>query len=61
MQGVGDWGDRAPKTYESNFIHHDLVPCGKQHSRYKVILSSIVLWSIPHIFYASEAAIRFDY
>jgi len=43
MQGVGDWGDRAPKTYESNFIHHDLVPCGKQHSRYKVILSSIVL------------------
>jgi len=19
----GDWDDRAPKTYESNFIHHD--------------------------------------
>jgi len=32
-----------PKTYESNFIHHDFVQFGKQHSRYKVILSSIIL------------------
>jgi len=32
-----------PKTYESNFIHHDFVQFGKQHSRYKAILSSIVL------------------
>jgi len=23
IQG-GDWGDRPPKTYESNFIHHVL-------------------------------------
>jgi len=32
-----------PRTYESNFIHHDFVQFGKQHSRYKAILSSIVL------------------
>jgi len=39
----GDWGDRPPKTYESNFFHHDFVQFGKQHSRYKAILPSIVL------------------
>jgi len=33
----------SPETYESNFIHHDFVQFGKQHSRYKVILPSIVL------------------
>jgi len=33
-----------PKTYESMFIHHNLLQFGKQHSRYKPILSSIVLW-----------------
>jgi len=39
----GDWGDRPPpKTYESNFIHHDFVQFGKQHSQYKAILPSIV-------------------
>jgi len=38
-----DWGDRRPKTYGSNFIHHDFVQFGKRHSRYKVILPSIVL------------------
>jgi len=32
-----------PKSCESNFIHNDLVQFGKQHSRYKAILSSIVL------------------
>jgi len=32
-----------PKTYESNFFHYDFVQFGKQHSRYKAILSSIVL------------------
>jgi len=32
----------SPKTYESNFIHHDFVQFGKQHSRYKAILPSIV-------------------
>ena len=41
---VGSRGAIAPpKTYESNFIHHDFVQFGKQHSRYKAILSSIVL------------------
>ena len=38
-----DWGDRPPKTYERNFIQHDFLQFGKQHSRYKAILSSIVL------------------
>ena len=28
--GGGDWGDRPPKTYESNFIHHNFVHFGKQ-------------------------------
>jgi len=36
-------GDLPPKTYESNSIHHDFVQFGKQHSRYKAILPSIVL------------------
>jgi len=38
-------GDRppTPKTYESNFFQHDFVKFGKQHSRYKAILLSIVL------------------
>jgi len=26
-----------PKTYESNFIRHDFVQFGKQHSRFKAI------------------------
>jgi len=30
-------------TYESNFIHHDFVQFGKQHSRYKAILPYIIL------------------
>jgi len=34
----GDWGHRPPKTYESNFFHHDFVQFGKQHSRSKAIL-----------------------
>jgi len=32
-----------PKTYESNFFYHDFVQFGKQHWRYKAILTSIVL------------------
>jgi len=32
-----------PKTYESNFYHHDFIKFGKQHSRYEAILPSIVL------------------
>jgi len=31
------------KTYESNFIHHDFVQFGKEHSQYEAILLSIVL------------------
>jgi len=38
----GDWGNCPPKTYESNFFHHDFVQFGKQHSQYKTILPSIV-------------------
>ena len=42
---VGNWGDSPPppKTYESNFIHHDFVQFRKRHSRYKAYSSSIVL------------------
>ena len=32
-----------PKTYESNFINHELLQFGKQHSRYDAILLSSVL------------------
>jgi len=39
----GDWGNRPPKTYESNIIHHDFLQFRKQHSRYNVSLLSIVL------------------
>jgi len=57
-----------PKTYESNFIHHDFVQFRKQHSRLKAISSSIVLsqqccelWSLLHLSYSSEAVMRLDY
>jgi len=43
IQGRSDWGDRPSKSYESNFIRHYFVQFGKQHSRYKAILLSIVL------------------
>jgi len=33
----------AHKIYESNFIHHDFLQLGKQHSRHKAILSFVVL------------------
>jgi len=37
-------GAIAPsKTYESKFVHHNFAQLEKQHSQYKVILSSIVL------------------
>jgi len=32
-----------PKTYESSFFHNDFLQFGKQYSRYKTILPSIVL------------------
>jgi len=31
-----------PKTYKTSFFHHDFVQFGKQHARYKAILSSTV-------------------
>jgi len=31
-----------PKTYESNFFHHDFVQFTKQHSRYEAILHFVV-------------------
>jgi len=33
----------APKTYESNFIHHNFLQFGKLHLRHKAIFPSIVL------------------
>jgi len=36
-------GRSPPKTCESNFIHHNFLQSGKQHSRCKAILPSIVL------------------
>jgi len=36
-------GDRPFKTYESNFIHHDFVQFGRQHSQYKANLASSVI------------------
>ena len=39
----GRLGRSPPKTYESNCFHHNFVQFGKQHSRFKAILSSIVL------------------
>ena len=32
-----------PKTYKSNFFHHDFVQVGKKYSRRKAILSSVAL------------------
>jgi len=37
-QGGSRGAPPPPKTYESNFFHHDFVQFGKQHSRYKAIL-----------------------
>jgi len=39
----GDWGDRPPKTYQSDLVHQDFVQLGKQHSWQRVISLSIVL------------------
>jgi len=33
----GDWDDRPPKSFDSNFLHDNFVEFGKQHSRYKAI------------------------
>ena len=37
----------SPKTYESNFIHHDFVKFGKQHSRYKAKGVRKGGWGLP--------------
>ena len=39
----GGWRSHHPKTYGSNFIHHNFVQFGKQHSLYTASLLSIVL------------------
>jgi len=41
--GSGEGAIALPKTYEGNFIQHDFLQFGKQHSRYKAVLPSIVL------------------
>jgi len=52
----------SPKTYESNFIYHYFLQFGKEHSRYKAILSaifchsSVVMYTSPS--YSSEAIMR---
>jgi len=60
-----DWGDRSPKTYGINFIHHNFVQRGKQHSWYKAILSSTVsLQQCCEVYYiscSSELLMRLDY
>jgi len=38
IQGVAVGSIAPPTTCESNFVHHDFVQFGKEHSRYKVIL-----------------------
>jgi len=44
IQGGRESGTIAPpKTYESNFFHHNFVQFGKKRSRYKAMLTSIVL------------------
>jgi len=44
LKKCGSKGTIVPhKTYESNFIHRNFVQIGKQHSRYKAILSPNVL------------------
>jgi len=43
IQGWATGAIASPKTYESIFIHPNFLQFGKQHSRYKPILSSIVL------------------
>jgi len=65
---IRTWGRQTiatPKTYKSNFIHHDFVQFGKQHSRYTAIFSVhcfvTVSWSILHPSYSSEAVMRLDY
>jgi len=40
---VGD--HLPPKTYEINFIHHDFLQFGKEHSRYKAILRPLFCYS----------------
>ena len=61
--GGGNWGDRPPKPYKSNFIHHGYVHFGKQHSRYKVILLSVVFSQqcCVHLSYSGEPVMRLDH
>ena len=50
-----------PKTYKNNFF----VQFGNQHLWYKAIAAhcfvTVVLWSMLHLSYSSEAIMRLDY
>jgi len=43
IQGEAIGAIVPPKTYESNFFHHNIVQARKQHSRHKASFSFIVL------------------
>ena len=40
IQGEAIVAIAPPKTYMSNYVNHDILQFGKQHSRYKTILPS---------------------
>ena len=42
IQGCAIGAIVLPKTYKSNFFHHDFIQLGKQHSLSKAILLSLV-------------------
>ena len=62
------WDDRPPKIYESNFIHHDIVQLGKQHSpsivlsffRLLVCHSNDVKCIVLNFSYNSEPVMKLD-
>jgi len=51
-----------PTIYKCCLFHHDFLQFGKEHSRYKAILPSVVLLlSILHLSYSSEPVMRLDW
>jgi len=63
LAGLDPRGRSSPlKAYESNLFHHDFAQCGKQHSRCKVILPSIILsqqcCEVYFVSYSSELVMR---
>jgi len=64
-RGPDPGGAILPKTYESNFFHHNCIQFGKQHLPYKAILSSS-FWHSRVVKYISiilqsKPAMRLDY